>query len=348
MATENAKLVPVQTDPFNAETPIQALSGPITPTPLVYVRNHFNVPKIDIGAWRLVIDGMVERPLRLGLADLQDLPHRKLVVTLECAGNGRTLMAPVPAGTPWRLGAVSTIRVTGTSLYHVLERAKIKRGAIEVLFVGADKGLVKERQIEPFARSLSLDVARNPDILLVWALNDKRLPLEHGYPVRLMVPNWYGMASVKWLVRISVLSRSFEGYFQKENYVYEGESDTPGSRPVTLMRTRSLISWPADGSDHSVGRMKLLGMAWSGYGSINHVEISTDEGRSWNAAELGKPLSSHSATPWHFEWNPSSKGAYEIMVRATDDAGNTQPLQPVWNVRGLGNNAVERIRVTLR
>ena len=346
--TDNAELVPVQTDPFNAETPIQALSEPITPTPLVYVRNHFNVPKIDLDAWRILVDGVVERPLRIALSDLQGLPHRQMVVTLECAGNGRTLMAPVPSGTPWRLGAVSTVRVTGTSLYHVLERARIRSDAIEVLFVGADRGLVKEGQIEPFARSLSLEVARNPDVLLVWALNDERLPLEHGFPVRLMVPNWYGVASVKWLVRISVLSRPFEGYFQKENYVYEGERDTPGSRPVTLMRTRSLISWPADGSEHPLGTMKLLGIGWSGHGSISHVEISTDEGRSWNAAELGKPLSSHSATPWHFEWNPSSKGSYEIMVRATDDAGNTQPLEPVWNVRGFGNNAVERIRVTLR
>lgn len=346
--TDNAKLVPVQTDPFNAETPIQALSEPITPTPLMYIRNHFNIPKIGLEAWRLVVDGLVERPLRITLSDLQDLPHRQMVVTLECAGNGRTLMVPVPSGTPWRLGAVSTIRVTGTSLYHVLERAEIKSDAIEVLFVGADRGQVKERQIEPFARSLRLDVARNPDILLVWALNDEPLPLEHGYPVRLMVPNWYGMASVKWLVRISALSRPFEGYFQKENYVYEGESDRPGSRPVTLMRTRSLISWPADGSEHPLGTMKLLGIAWSGHGSISHVEISTDEGRSWRAAELGKPLSSHSATPWRFEWSPSSEGSYEIMVRATDDAGNTQPLEPVWNIRGFGNNAVERIRVTMR
>ncbi len=346
--TEDPRLVPVQTDPFNAETPIQALSEPITPSPLVYVRNHFSAPKIDVGAWRLVIDGLVERPLRLSLADLQRLPRRKLVVTLDCAGNGRTLMVPVPSGTPWRLGAVSTIRVTGTSLYHLLERAKVKRGAIEVLFVGADKGEVKERQIEPFARSLRLEVARNPDILLVWSLNDRRLPLQHGYPVRLVVPNWYGMASVKWLVRISVLSRPFEGYFQKEDYVYEGEGDTPGSKPVTLMRPRSLISWPADGSEHPLGRIKLLGIAWSGHGPISRVEVSTNRGRSWNAADLRKPLSAHSATPWHFEWNPNSKGAYEIMVRATDDAGNTQPLQPVWNVRGFGNNVVERIRVTVR
>lgn len=346
--TDSAKLVPVQMDPFNAETPIEALSEPITPTPLVYVRNHFDVPKIDIEAWRLVVDGMVERPLRITLSDLQDLPHRQIVVTLECAGNGRALMAPIPSGTPWRLGAVSTIRVTGTPLYHVLERARIKSEAIEVLFVGADRGAVKERQIEPFARSLSLDVAGNPDVLLVWALNDEALTLEHGYPVRLIVPNWYGMASVKWLVRISALPRPFEGYFQKENYVYEGESDRPGSRPVTLMRTRSLISSPADGSEHPLGTMRLLGMAWSGHGSISHVEISTDQGSSWSAAELGKPLSSHSATPWQFEWNPSTEGSFEIMVRATDDASNTQPLEPVWNVRGFGNNAVERIRVTLR
>ncbi len=346
--TDTARLVPVQTNPFNAETPIQALSEPITPTPLVYVRNHFNVPKIEADAWRLVVDGQVERPLRITLSELQGLPRRQMVVTLECAGNGRTLMAPVPSGTPWRLGAVSTVRVTGTPLHHVLERAGIKSDAIEVLFVGADRGQVKAQQIEPFARSLSLDVARNPDVLLVWALNDERLPLEHGYPVRLMVPNWYGMASVKWLVRISALSRPFEGHFQKENYVYEGELDRPGSRPVTLIRTRSLISWPVDGSEHPLGPMKLLGIAWSGHGSISHVEISTNGGVSWNAAELGKPLSSQSATPWNFEWNPSSKGSYEIIVRASDDAGNIQPLEPVWNIRGFGNNGVERIRVTLR
>jgi DMSO/TMAO reductase YedYZ molybdopterin-dependent catalytic subunit len=280
--------------------------------------------------------------------DLQTLPERTAIVTLEWAGNGRTRMNPVPPGTPWAYGAVGTARFTGTPLHLLLDQAGVGAEAIEVVFTGADQGEVEPGRVTRFARSLPLDVARHPDILLAWAMNGEPLPLQHGFPLRLIVPRWYGVASVKWLVGITVLSRPFEGYFQRESYVYVGERGTPEGTPVTLVRVRGVIGRPSDESKLPLGPVEVAGTAWAGTGPISRVEVSADDGRSWAEAALGTVPSPYAATPWRFVWVPPGPGTYTLMARATDSAGNTQPVEPVWNVYGYGGNVVHRIRVTVR
>ncbi len=337
----------VQEDPFNAETPLAALAGPLVPTGICFVRSHFDVPALDGGAYRLRVTGAVSRELQLSLDDLRRLPSRELVVTMECAGNGRTLMRPPPPGVPWGLGAVSTVRFEGTALVHVLEMAGLDTDAMEVLFVGADRGQVQPGRWEPFARSLPVPHALHPDTLLAWGMNGAPLPPEHGFPLRLVVPRWYGMASVKWLVEIRALRAPFDGYFQAEQYRYVDDA-TGDARPVSLMRVRALIASPADGETVPLGPVEVRGMAWSGHGPIERVEVSADGGSTWQAAELGQPLSPYSATPWRVLWRPDRPGTYTLVARATDAAGNVQPLDPVWNRLGYGNNCAQRVCVVVR
>ena len=348
MAEESLKLVPVEATPFNAETPMPALAEVLTPSDLFYVRNHFDLPQIDEAGWRLTVDGEVDRPLELSMEDLRSLAARTVAVTMECAGNGRTRMSPVPSGTPWAFGAVGSARFSGIPLYLVLDRAGVRPGAIEVAFEGADRGEVEPGRVESFARSLSLSAARHPEVLLAWGMNGQPLAPEHGFPLRLVVPRWYGMASVKWLVGLRVLSEPFGGYFQRRRYVYSGEEGTPEAAPVTLMRVRAVIGRPVDGAELAPGPTEVAGTAWSGVAPIRRVEVSVDAGRSWTEAQLGSPLSPYAALAWRFLWVSSGPGEHTVMARATDGAGNMQPLQPVWNVYGYGNNVVHSVRVTVR
>jgi sulfite oxidase len=337
--------VTVTEEPPNAETPLAALAVPLTPGGSFYVRSNFPLPDLSLADWRLVVDGEVERSCSLGWDELRALPEKTLAVTMECAGNGRLLMEPVPAGTPWNLGAVSTARFSGVPLRHILERARPTADALEVLFEGADGGTTETGEQAIFARSLPLDVALHPDTLLAWSIDDRPLPREHGYPLRLVVPGWYGMASVKWLARVHLIARPFDGFFQRKRYVYLQENGTPDGTPVTRMRVRAVIARPAQGDRVAGGVVEVAGTAWSGYGPVRRVEVSTDGGRSWADARLRVPDSPYACTAWRLEWEPPRPGSYEVVARATDAAGNRQPLEPVWNAQGYGNNVVHRVVV---
>jgi len=347
LVERRSRLVEIEAKPFNAETPMDVLAEPETPTAAFYVRNHFDVPRVAPESWRLRIDGAVERSMALSLSDLERFPQRTLSATLECAGNGRASMDPTPPGTPWRFGACGTARFTGVPLAGVLQKAGPRRGAREALLVGADRGEVEPGQSEVFARSLPMAVALNGDALLAWEMNGEPLTRDHGAPLRLVVPRWYGIASVKWLTGITVLARPFDGYFQKEKYVYVGESGTPDGAPVTVMRVRSVIGRPADGARLHLGPIEVAGTAWSGSGAIRGVDVSADDGRSWSPATLHPNDSPLAATPWRHRWVPPRPGSYVLMARATDDAGNTQPLGSTHNVHGYGNNVVHRVRLTV-
>ncbi len=340
-------LVTVEERPFNAESPLAVLAEPLTPPPLFYVRNHFDVPRLDPATWRLTVTGQVERPLELSLEEVRALPPRTVTVTLECAGNGRTLMTPTPAGTPWSFGAVSTARFTGTPLRSVLDRAGVRPDTVEALFVGADRGEVEPQRAEPFARSLPLEAARHPDTLLAWAMDGEPLSPDHGSPLRLVVPGWYGVASVKWLIEVALVPRPFAGYFQATKYVYVGEPGTPDGTAVTWMRVRAIIARPADGAKLPFGPVEVAGSAWSGAAPVLRVEVSADGGASWSEAGLGTPEHPHAAAPWRLSWSPPAPGSFTLMARAADRAGNIQPLEPVWNAQGYGNNAVQRVRVRI-
>jgi DMSO/TMAO reductase YedYZ molybdopterin-dependent catalytic subunit len=346
METSPTTAIPLQEEPLNAETPLEALGEPLTPTPLFYIRNHFDMPTIDAADWRVTIDGAVARTLGLSLDDLRGRTPRTLAVTLECAGNGRAHMTPVPPGVPWGYGAVGTARFTGLPLGPLLSEAGLQAHAVEVAFEGADEGYLDGQAVR-YVRSLPVDVALAPDTLLAWEMNDEPLSAEHGFPLRLVVPRWYGMASVKWLRRITALRTPFAGHFQQE-YVY---ADAPGARsvePISLSRVRALIARPGDGEELPGEPVEIAGTAWSGAAPIRRVEVSADGGLSWARAELGPALSPVSARTWSTLWRPRNAGTYVLAARATDTAGNTQPLDPVQNVRGYGNNVVQRVSVSVR
>lgn len=325
--------------------PLSALVEPVTPDELFYIRNHFAVPSIDSSDWRLEVGGAVERPREFTLDDLRGRPFTSKLVTLECAGNARTAMDPVPPGVPWGFGAVSTARFTGVPLAEILGEVDVDHGVVEVAFEGADQGEI-EGVNERFVRSLPVDDALDPNVLLAWAMNDEPLSPDHGHPLRLIAPRWYGMASVKWLVKISALTKPFDGHFQRE-YVYATEPDASDSVPVTRTKVRALIGVPSHRDELTAGATEILGTAWSGDGAVTRVEVSMDGGSTWAEAEVADPSSDLAACRWRLTWS-AEPGAYVLVARAWDAAGNTQPIRSVVNLRGYGNNAVQRVSVTVR
>ena len=260
----DAELVVHRAHPLNCETSIPALlGGVVMPNAHFYVRNHFQIPSLDPDALRLSVGGLVDRPLSLSLADLRSMKSQSLVVTLECAGNGRSLFEPAIKGERWDLGAVSTAEWTGVPLTEVLDHAGVRAGAQEVLFTGADGGIVEGgRDPIRFERSLQLDQARDAEVLLAYAMNGETLPLQHGYPLRVIVPAWYAVASVKWLTDIDLIDRPFEGHYQAEKYWYEWERDGGLVRePVTLQYVRALITEPAPNQEAAPGNLTVRGVA---------------------------------------------------------------------------------------
>ena len=336
-------------DPLNAETSVHSLMGGVSmPTASFYVRNHFQMPVLDPSTWRLQVRGLVQRPMRLRLRDLFAMPCHTEVVTIECAGNGRSFLDPRVDGEQWRLGAVSTAEWTGVLLVDVLERAGIKSGGTEILFRGADAGAVKGRlETTSFERSLKLDQARESGAILAYAMNGEPLPLRHGYPLRVIVPGWYGVASVKWLTGIEVIDRPFPGYFQSERYVYEWERDGRlVKEPVTLQRVRALITEPQP--DHVIepGDLAIRGLAWSGVAAIARVEVSVGGG-PWQEARLLGEGTRHSWRRWESIIQLRRPGPAIIRARATDLAGRTQPERPEWNRLGYGSNTIHEVPIRL-
>jgi DMSO/TMAO reductase YedYZ molybdopterin-dependent catalytic subunit len=346
----DAGLVVHRAHPLNCETAIPALiGGVVMPNAHFYVRNHFQIPMLDPSTWRLNVGGLVDRSLRLTLRDLHNMRSQTLVVTLECAGNGRSRFAPPIEGEQWTLGAVSTAEWTGVPLGEVLDRAGIKAHARAVVFRGADAGTVPGRtEAIHFARSLTLDDARGADVLLAYAMNGEPLPIQHGYPLRVIVPGWYAMASVKWLTEIEVVGHAFGGRFQTESYFYEQQRDGQVIRePVTLQRVRALITEPNAGAEVDRGDVAIRGVAWSGEAAIAGVEVSVGGG-AWQGARLVGERKRHSWQWWELLTRIEQAGTISVRARATDLAGRTQSDSPEWNRLGYGNNAVQEVQVHVR
>jgi DMSO/TMAO reductase YedYZ molybdopterin-dependent catalytic subunit len=337
-----AALTLVNSEPFNAEAPPEALAEEITPTDLHYVRSNFALPAHD-GV--LAVGGAVGSQMTLTLDDLRAMPAVEEAVTLECAGNGRLAQAPLPAGEPWGNYAVSAARWTGALLHQVLAQARPSDRAVEVGFEGADHGRYHHYEDLKFARSLPYAYAADPSagILIAYEMNGKPLSPDHGAPFRLIVPRYYGVASVKWLTKIDVLTEPYAGEFQTSHYMYEWP-DRP-AEPVTFMRPRARVTDPAPGATIPVGTYTVRGKAWSGSSPVTGVEVSfTGEGE-WHRAKLSPPPSPYQWQEWSFDWEVTGAGRHTLRARATDVAGNTQPDVPVWNRLGYGNNAVEVIYV---
>jgi DMSO/TMAO reductase YedYZ molybdopterin-dependent catalytic subunit len=333
----------------NHGLPLEALRYPITPAGLHYLLIHYDIPAVDPDAFRLELAGAVERPLSLSLDELRARERVSMPVTFECAGNGRALLAPRPLSQPWLTEAVGTAEWGGTPLGPLLDEAGVRPTAVEALFTGLDRGL-EGGVPQAYERSLALADAEHA--LLAYEMNGAPLPPQHGHPLRLVVPGWYGMTNVKWLGRITLLEEPFQGYQQAVGYrLYDAEG-VPGE-PVTRMLPRSLMVPP--GVPDFMTRERLLepgpvaltGRAWSGYGPIERVEVSTDGGAGFAPALLDEPLGPAAWTGWRFEWD-AAPGEHVLCSRATDAAGHGQPLEPAWNLKGYANNAVERIPLTVR
>jgi DMSO/TMAO reductase YedYZ molybdopterin-dependent catalytic subunit len=335
----------------NHGMPLEALRWPITPLGLHYLLVHYDIPQVDPAVWRLELGGTVSRPLSLSLDDLRSRPAVDLVATMECAGNGRARLEPRPFSQPWLQEAVGTARWRGVPLASLLAEVEPLDGAVEVVFTGLDGG-VEGGVPQRYARALRVDDALDGEVLLAYEMNGVPLPPQHGFPLRLVVPGWYGMTNVKWLARIDVLDRTFDGYQQVTGYRMRVDEDDAGT-PVTRMVPRALLVPPGEPDFHTrvrhlpPGPVALEGRAWSGLGRVARVEVSADGGASWWPAALEDEDGSRWAwrrftTTWEAE-----PGEHVLACRAADDAGNEQPLDPPWNVGGYANNAVHRIPVVV-
>jgi DMSO/TMAO reductase YedYZ molybdopterin-dependent catalytic subunit len=348
--TDQSPLVVVTSQPFNAETRLEAQLGVLTPNPAFYVRDHFSIPRIDPATWRLTLDGDVERPLALTYDELRHWTRRTLLVTLECAGNGRSAMNPPAEGEPFGYGVASTAEWTGVPLRMVLEHAGLRGSACEVLFVGADGGPNPEAggATMAFERSLPVERAMHPDILLAYAMNGEELPAAHGFPLRLVVPGWYGVAAVKWLVRITALTSPFAGFYQRDRYVMvHPERSDMTATPLTTIPPRSLLVAPSDGATLAQGRQRLRGLAWSGEAPVEHVEVSVDDGQTWQAAEWTSDPVRYAWRTWASRWEATRPGPARLRSRVFDAAGHTQPASAEWNWLGYANNAIQVVPVTV-
>jgi sulfane dehydrogenase subunit SoxC len=332
----------------NHALPLEALREPITPAGLHYLLIHFDIPAVDVSSWRLRIGGLVERPLELTLDELFARPARTFAVTLECAGNGRALLEPRAVSQPWLTEAVGTAEWTGTPLAPLLREAGLHEAAVDVVFTGLDRGVQGDVEHD-YERSLPLDEALRDEVLLVYAMNGEPLPPQHGYPLRLIVPGWYGMTQVKWLRAITVIDAPFRGWQQANAYRLHASEGDEGT-PVTRMQPRALMAPPGipDFFDRSrrlrSGAYDVVGRAWSGWAPVARVEFSIDGGTSWSDAELDADAPQFAWRGWRTVWD-AQPGEHELRCRTTDAAGNTQPDAPAWNTDGYCNNAPQRVRV---
>jgi DMSO/TMAO reductase YedYZ molybdopterin-dependent catalytic subunit len=329
--------------------PLEALRYDVTPVGLHYLLIHFDIPAIDAESYALTVAGHVRKPLRLTLDDIKARPAKTLAVTMECAGNGRARLSPRPLSQPWLGEAVGNAEWTGTPLASILEESGLRAGAVEVVFTGSDRGV--QRDIDQwYERSLSVADASRPEVLLAYAINSDALPPQHGFPLRLLVPGWYGMTSVKWLRSITVLDRPFTGYQQATAYHFRRTSDEQGE-PVRRLLPRALMIPP--GVPDYMSRTRFVepaaqlleGRAWSGRAPVEKVEVSADGGTSWSEASLEPAASLFGWRRWTFGWDATQPGEHELWVRATDADGNTQPVDQSWNAEGVQNNAVQRVRI---
>jgi DMSO/TMAO reductase YedYZ molybdopterin-dependent catalytic subunit len=334
----------------NHGMPLEALRYDLTPAGLHYLLVHYDIPFVDPSSWRLTVGGHVGTPLELDLPALTARPRVETVVTLECAGNGRARLLPRPVSQPWLDEAVGTARWAGTPLAPLLRDAGLLDGAVDVVFTGHDHGT--ERGVEQdYQRALPVDEALGNDVLVAYEMNGAPLLPQHGAPVRLIVPGWYGMTHVKWLRDITVLATRFTGYQNEVAYRLRSDADDPGE-PVTRIRPRALVIPPGFPDFMTrrrivdAGSLVLRGRAWSGRAPVVRVELSTDGGQSWADAALGESLGRHAWRSWSAPWD-AVPGEYELCVRATDEVG-VQPVEPPWNLQGMANNGVQRVPVTVR
>jgi DMSO/TMAO reductase YedYZ molybdopterin-dependent catalytic subunit len=319
-------------EPPNLEMPFGALDGFVTPNERFYVRCHFPIPKINERDWRLKVEGKVARPFEVTMDDLRQMPAHTITATLECAGNSRVFLVQKVKGVQWELGAVGNAEWTGVRLRDLLQRAEIGSDAREIILEGVDNGPIAEPPRPTgninFARSIPLEKAMD-DVLLAFAMNGEPLSAAHGFPLRAVVPGWYGMASIKWLQRIIATDQPFNGYYQSIDYAFWQRRDGgPALIPLTEMQVKAEIAHPENNEViHANGKYLVNGAAWTAEAVISKVEISCDGGKSWSETNLKGTSIKNAWRLWEFEWQTPAPGNYILMARATDSRGRTQPME---------------------
>jgi DMSO/TMAO reductase YedYZ molybdopterin-dependent catalytic subunit len=330
--TASAGLIIRQKEPKNLEAPFDRIDSYLTPNELFYIRSHFPAPSLDRASYRLRIDGAVRHPFALSYEELRIMPSETRVATLECAGNSRVFLVPQVQGAQWELGAVSTAEWTGVPLRALLERAELQDDACEILLDGADRGTPKEEPLPPdpisYAWSLSRTKALQPEVLIAYQMNGRDLPRDHGFPVRAVVPGYYGMASVKWLTGIRAVREPFHGYWQTSDYAYWASMDgKPVRRALGEMQLKSEIARPRVYETVAPNRIyTVFGAAWAGETDVTEIAVSTDGGQTWAEAEFLDPVRRHAWRRWKFDWlTPKQPGQYTLLARAKDAGGRVQP-----------------------
>lgn len=348
-------LVLREREPLNLEFPFPTLDSWITPNHRFFVRSHFKIPQVDVANWKLTVDGHVEHKLELSYDQLLKFPSKSVTATLECAGNGRGFLTPKAKGLPWELGAVSNAVWTGVPLSAILREAKLQDHAVDVVLQGADQGEINDDPKSPgkisFERSLPVAKAESPEVLLAYEMNGERLSAKHGFPLRVVVPGWYGMASVKWLKRISVTAKPFTGYWQTVSYAYwQREQERPTLVPVTAMVVKSSIARPCLQEVVPAGKpYRIHGAAWAGEADIAKVEVSTNGGKTWLPAKLLGENVPFAWRMWELEWAvPKQRGTYSVQSRATDSRGRVQPMSHDRDHGGYQIHHVVPIEVEVR
>jgi sulfite oxidase len=352
-AGKDARLTILSMRPPDYETPVALLDNLLTPIDAFYVRCHMPVPTaLDEASWKLAVDGEVAAPLSLTVAELKQLPPTSVTVTLECAGNGRAFFDPPVAGIQWKKGAVGTAKWTGVRVAEVLKRAGAKPSGTHLWVAGADRPMGTQ---PPFVRQVPMPKAVHPDTIIAWAMNDQPIPAVHGAPLRLIVPGWEGAYAIKWLTTLTVAPKEHDGFWVATGYRYPTRRVAPGAAvdakdmaPLTGLVVKSLITRPLDGAVVPPGRITIGGFAWAGETDITKVDVSTDNGATWQPAPLVGSAVKYAWRRFEFGFDAKRPETYTILSRATDARGNVQPVVPQWNPSGYLWNAPDQVRIEVK
>ena len=346
------KLIVRSMRPPDFETPVALLDSFITPNDAFFVRSHLPVPQVDAASWSLKIGGEVNSPIALSLDEIKKLPATTVTMTLECAGNGRAFFAPALAGIQWEKGAVGTARFTGTRLSEILKKAGVKTTGLNVEMHAADRPLGTR---PAFVRQVPMAKAMHPDTIVAWDMNGQPIPLPHGSPLRAIIPGWEGAYSVKWLNALNVLAKDSDSFWVATGYRYPNRRVAPGAavdakdmEPLTGLVVKTLITTPAHGASLAAGKVPVGGFAWAGENDITKVDVSIDNGATWQPARLTGEQARFTWRRFEFELNATKPQSYLILSRATDSKGNTQPAVSQWNPSGYLWNQYDSVRIEVK
>jgi len=340
--------------PLDAETPVQEFASYLTPNSRFFVRSHFGPPPAELlsdSNWTLRVSGMVDRPLTFTLKELKQCEEVAVTAVVQCSGNGRAFHRPKVPGVQWERGAVGNTQWTGVRLRDVLAKAGIQAGAYHVQFQGADRPVVAS--VPLFTRSIPLKKALHPNTILAYEMNGRPLPLLHGEPLRVIAPGWMADSCTKWLTDITVQAEEAKGYYMQTAYrmptapVGQGTAASGQSTPVEAMVVKSLVAAPQEGETVKSGPVAIQGVAWGGEVKVAKVEVSLDEGSTWETARLVGEDHPYGWRQWQLVWKAKTAGTFTILCRATDDHGTTQPKTSPWNPSGFLWNGWDRVTITV-